>query len=184
MVPGKLGLTPKWSSHTHFFDFFHFILHFHVPRVELENRLIIYSETDSCCYLSALKSNRLSDPLDSFCHLLMQTHISSVQTALLLFVHTLWSSCCPQLSPSCSRTPPQHTCKEQSIKDLQEKKQKPFYQHSKTVNTMLFTFLVWRRRWLGLWEARGCKDLHPSLWCNTQWHRHTSHLWKTCYPKK
>lgn len=47
----------------------------------------------------------------------------------------------------------------------------------------LFTFWVWRRRWLCLWEALDCKDLHSSLWCSTQWHHRTSRLWRTCCPE-
>lgn len=65
-MTGEMGLTTQWSLHTHLFEFLNFILCFQVAGIELENHLIICSERDSYCHLSALTLDRWSNPLNSF----------------------------------------------------------------------------------------------------------------------
>lgn len=97
----------KRLFHTHLFDFFHFILCFYVPGVELENHLVIYSEINID---TSVPSNWADNVIIwTTCHLLMQIHVYLVQIVPRLFVNMLWSSCCPVLLPSYSQTRPQHT---------------------------------------------------------------------------
>lgn len=104
---------PNPSSHTRLFEFFHFAQCLRVPGVELQRRLVVWSEEKKKKKKTGRHPPLQTDSRSAVAHLLTPAGIFSERSGPLLCGRTLSGSWRPGRRPGCSRTRPRRTCGDQ-----------------------------------------------------------------------